>query len=159
MLFVTANTFFVRDRKPIIELAAKHRLPAIYEWPEQVEEGGLMAYGPASLTATYRRIAAKIDRILEGANPGELPVEQPSRLELVIILKTAKAIGPRDTATIAAARGPVNRMIRESCYGRATVDTMRPARARATCTCSSRCSRRAGNIARCRLPAAASSLA
>jgi putative tryptophan/tyrosine transport system substrate-binding protein len=92
-LFLMATTYFVRDRKPIIELAAKYRLPAIYEWPEQVEEGGLMSYGSASLTATYRRIAQKIGRILEGANPGELPVEQPSKLELVINLKTAKAMG------------------------------------------------------------------
>ena len=92
-LFLTANTYFVLDRKPIIELAAKYRLPAIYEWPEQVEEGGLMSYGPASLAATYRRIAEKIDKVLEGANPGDLPVEQSSKLELVINLKTAKAIG------------------------------------------------------------------
>ena len=92
-LFLAATTYFVRDRKPIIALAAKHRLPAIYEWPEQVEDGGLMSYGPTSLNAIYRRIAEKIDRILEGANPGELPVEQPSKLELVINLKTAKALG------------------------------------------------------------------
>ena len=88
-----ATTYFVRDRKPIIDLAAKHRLPAMYEWPEQVEDGGLMSYGPSSLTATYRRIAEKIDKILEGADPGNLPVEQPSKLELVINLKTAKALG------------------------------------------------------------------
>jgi len=92
-LFLTATTYFVRDRKPIIELAAKHRLPAMYEWPEQVEDGGLMSYGSSSLTATYRRIAEKIDKILEGADPGTLPVEQPSKLELVINLKTAKALG------------------------------------------------------------------
>jgi len=64
-LFLAATTYFVRDRKPIIALAAKHRLPAIYEWPEQVEDGGLMSYGPTSLNAIYRRIAEKIDRILE----------------------------------------------------------------------------------------------
>jgi ABC-type uncharacterized transport system substrate-binding protein len=92
-LFLTATTYFVRDRKPIIELAAKHRLPAIYEWPEQVEEGGLMSYGPPSLAAMYRRIAETMDRILEGADPGRLPVEQPSKLELTINLKTAKTIG------------------------------------------------------------------
>ena len=92
-LFVTATSYFVTDRKPIIELAAKYRLPAIYEWPEQAEDGGLMAYGPTSLIAIYRRIAAYVDRILKGAKAGDLPVEQPSKLELVINLKTAKAMG------------------------------------------------------------------
>ncbi len=75
-LFLTATTYFVRDRRPIIQLANKYRLPAIYEWPEQVEEGGLMSYGPSSLADAYRRIAAKIDKILVGANPGDLPVER-----------------------------------------------------------------------------------
>ena len=92
-LFVTATSYFVTDRKPIIELAAKHRLPAIYEWPEQVEDGGLMAYGPNSLIAMNRRIAFYVDRILKGAKAGDLPVEQPSKLELAINLKTAKAMG------------------------------------------------------------------
>jgi putative ABC transport system substrate-binding protein len=92
-LFVTATSYFVTDRKPIIELAAKYRLPAIYEWPEQVEDGGLMAYGPSSLTGIYRRIASYVDQILKGAKPGDLPVEQPSKLEFVINLKTAKALG------------------------------------------------------------------
>ena len=92
-LFVTATSYFVTDRKPIIELAAKYRLPAIYEWPEQAEDGGLMAYGPTSLIAIYRRIAAYVDRILKGAKAGDLPVEQPSKLELVINLKTVKAMG------------------------------------------------------------------
>jgi putative ABC transport system substrate-binding protein len=92
-LFVAASTFFVRDRMQIIDLANSQRLPAMYEWPEQVEDGGLMAYGPYSLTAIYRRIAACVDRILKGANPGDIPVEQPSKLDLVVNLKTAKAIG------------------------------------------------------------------
>jgi putative ABC transport system substrate-binding protein len=91
-LFVAATAYFFRDRKRIIELAAKHRLPAIYEWPEQVEDGGLMAYG-ASLSGLSRRIAAYVDRIFKGAKPGDLPVEQPSKFELVINLKTAKALG------------------------------------------------------------------
>jgi putative ABC transport system substrate-binding protein len=91
-LFVGATSYFMRDRKRIIELAAKHRLPAIYEWPEQVEDGGLMAYG-TSLSGLSRRIAAYIDRIFKGAKPGDLPVEQPTTFELVINLKTAKALG------------------------------------------------------------------
>jgi len=91
-LFVAGSTFFSRDRKRIIELAAKHRLPAIYEWPEQAEEGGLIAYG-TSLPEGYRRLAAYVDRILKGAKPGDLPIEQPAKFELVINLKTAKALG------------------------------------------------------------------
>jgi putative ABC transport system substrate-binding protein len=91
-LFVAGSTFFFRDRKQIIELAAKHRLPAIYEWPEQAEEGGLMAYG-SSLPEGYRRLAAYVDRVLKGAKPGDLPVEQPTNYELIINLKTAKALG------------------------------------------------------------------
>lgn len=92
-LFVTAATYFVRDRKPIIELARRYRLPAIYEWPEQVEQGGLMSYGQSSLAGAYRRIAEKIDKVLDGANPGDIPVEQPTTLHLVINVGTAKAIG------------------------------------------------------------------
>jgi putative tryptophan/tyrosine transport system substrate-binding protein len=91
-LFVAATTYFVRDRKRIIELAAKHRMPAIYEWPEQVEDGGLMSYG-SSLTGTTQRVAAYVDRIFKGGKPGDLPIEQPTKIELVINLKTAKALG------------------------------------------------------------------
>ena len=91
-LFVEASSYFMRDRAPIIALAAKHRLPAMYEWREQVEDGGLMAYG-SSLSGTTRRVAAYVDRIFKGAKPSELPVEQPSKLDLVINLKTAKALG------------------------------------------------------------------
>jgi putative ABC transport system substrate-binding protein len=91
-LFVAGSTFFFRDRKRIIELAAKHRLPAIYEWPEQARDGGLMAYG-TDLQEGYRRVASYIDRVLKGAKPGDLPVEQPTKFALVINLKTAKALG------------------------------------------------------------------
>jgi putative ABC transport system substrate-binding protein len=91
-LFVGATSRFVRDRQKIIELAASHRLPAIYEWPQQVKDGGLMSYG-ASDTATYQRVAVYVDRILKGATPSELPIEQPSKLLLVINLKTAKTLG------------------------------------------------------------------
>jgi putative tryptophan/tyrosine transport system substrate-binding protein len=91
-LFVAAHTYFFRDRKPIIDLAERHRLPAMYEWPAQVREGGLMAYG-ANLDAMYQRIAIYIDRIFKGAKPGDFPVELPAKLELAINLRTAKAIG------------------------------------------------------------------
>lgn len=91
-LFVMAETYFVRDRRPIIDLAIKYRLASIWEWPEQVEDGGLMAYG-TSLSARYQRIADYIDHIFKGANPGDLPVDQPTTFELAINLKTAKAIG------------------------------------------------------------------
>ena len=91
-LFVGAHTFFVRDRKRIIALAAKHRLPAMYEWPEQVEEGGLMSYG-SSLPGTTRRVAVYVDRLFKGARPADLPFEQPAEFQLVINLKTARALG------------------------------------------------------------------
>jgi putative ABC transport system substrate-binding protein len=91
-LFVAAHTYFMRDRQTIIQLAAKHRLAAIYEWPEQVEDGGLMSYG-ASLTETSRRVAAYVDRVFKGAVPADLPIEQPTSFQLVINLKTARALG------------------------------------------------------------------
>jgi len=92
LLFVASTTFFVRDRRQIIELANRYKLPAMYEWPDQVDDGGLIAFGP-SRAAIYARIAADVDRILKGAKAGDIPIEQPSKLELVINLKTAKAIG------------------------------------------------------------------
>ena len=98
-LFVGAHQSFMVHRMRIIDLAAKHRLPAIYEWPEQVEDGGLMAYG-TSFRAVTRRLAEYIDRIFKGTKPGDLPVEQPTKFELVINMKTAKALGlkiPRST--------------------------------------------------------------
>ena len=91
-LVVGAQSVFLRDRKKIIELAAKYRLPAIYEWPRQVQDGGLMSYG-ASDVATYREVASYIDRIFKGARPGDLPIWLPSKLNLVINLRTAKALG------------------------------------------------------------------
>jgi len=91
-LQVGATTYFVVARRQIIDLAAQHRLPAIYEWPEQVEDGGLMSYG-GSLMESYRRVAAYVDRIFKGARPAEMPVEQPTKFRLVINARTAKAIG------------------------------------------------------------------
>jgi len=91
-LFVGSYAQFYLDRRQIIELAAKHRLPAIYEWPEQGEDGGLMGYG-TSLIGLSRRAATYIDRIFRGATPGDLPIEQPTKFDLVINLKTARALG------------------------------------------------------------------
>jgi len=91
-LFVAAHTYFVRDRKRIIELAARHRLPAMYEWPEQVEAGGLMSYG-SSLPGTTRRVAVYVDRLFKGGWIADLPIEQPAEFQLAINLRTARALG------------------------------------------------------------------
>ncbi len=91
-LNVLASPILFAHRKTLIELAAQHRLPAVYQWREFVEEGGLMSYA-ASPADMYRRAAAYVDKILKGAKPGDLPVEQPMKFELVINLKTAKALG------------------------------------------------------------------
>jgi len=79
-------------RKEVAELAVKSRLPTIYRDREQVEAGGLLAYGP-NIPDLFRRAATYVDRILKGAKPADLPVQQPTRFELVINLKTAKALG------------------------------------------------------------------
>jgi len=91
-LFVLASPILNAGRDRIIRLAAKHRLPAIYEWPEHAEAGGMMAYG-SSLAGLSRRVAWYVERILKGTKPADLPVEQPTKFEFVINLKTAKQIG------------------------------------------------------------------
>ncbi|MBI3373144.1 MAG: ABC transporter substrate-binding protein [Betaproteobacteria bacterium] len=91
-LLVGIDTVPLANRKVIVELATKHRLPAIYAAREFVDAGGLMSYG-VSYPQLYYRAANYVARILKGAKPGDLPVEQPTRLELVINLKAAKALG------------------------------------------------------------------
>ena len=91
-LFVLGHPLLFPHRSRIPDLAAKHQLPAIYQWRVFVDAGGLMSYG-ANLADLWRRAATYIDKILRGAQPADLPVEQPSTFELIINLKTAKALG------------------------------------------------------------------
>jgi putative ABC transport system substrate-binding protein len=91
-LFVPADIIFVRHAEQMADLAARHRLPTMFGFREHVVTGGLMSYA-ASFTVMFRRAAAFTDKILKGAKPADLPVEQPTRFELVINLKTAKALG------------------------------------------------------------------
>jgi putative ABC transport system substrate-binding protein len=89
---VLATSLFFFNRRLVIERASELRLPAVYQWPEMAEEGGLIGYGPR-FTEVGRLLGRQLVKILRGANPGDIPVEQPSRFELVINLQTAKAIG------------------------------------------------------------------
>jgi putative ABC transport system substrate-binding protein len=91
-LLVGADPFFTNHRQQIVDLARQYRLPAIYEWRDFVEAGGLASYG-SSLADNHRKIGVYAGKILAGAKPADLPVMQPTRFELVINLKTAKALG------------------------------------------------------------------
>ena len=91
-LLVMTDPLTFSQRGQLTALAAKHRLPAMYALREFVDAGGLMAYGP-SFPDSYRRAATYVDKILKGAKPADLPVEQPTKFELVINLKTAKTLG------------------------------------------------------------------
>jgi putative ABC transport system substrate-binding protein len=91
-LIVILSPFVTLHSKRIVELALKHNLPGMYPTRQFAEEGGLMAYGPL-IADLYRRAATYVDKILKGARPADLPVEQPTKFELVINLKTAKQIG------------------------------------------------------------------
>jgi putative ABC transport system substrate-binding protein len=91
-VFVVSDAMFTAQRERIVDLAARQRLPGIFEWREFVEAGGLLSYGP-SQADMYRHLATYVDKILKGAKPADLPVEQPTKFELVINLKTAKTLG------------------------------------------------------------------
>src|SRR5438093_13625874 len=90
-VLVLGAPVLISQRKQIADLAVKNRLPAMYGQPEYVEEGGLMSYG-VSVVDLYRRAATYGDKILKGRKPADLPVAQPTKFELVINLKTAKAL-------------------------------------------------------------------
>jgi putative ABC transport system substrate-binding protein len=91
-VFPLSSPFFATERRRLADLAAKVRLPAFYEHRDYVDVGGFMSYGP-NFAEIFRRAAAYVDKILKGAKPADLPVEQPTKFELVINLKTAKALG------------------------------------------------------------------
>jgi len=91
-LYVGIDALTQANAKMIVDLAAEQKLPTVYIAREYVNVGGLLSYGP-SFPDLYRRAAGLIDKIFKGAKPGDLPVEQPTKLELIINLKTAKALG------------------------------------------------------------------
>jgi ABC-type uncharacterized transport system substrate-binding protein len=100
VLMIVTGAVLNSHRRQVADLAVKNRLPAVYGQPQYVEDGGLMCYAP-SYTDLFRRAATYVDKILKGAKPAELPVEQPTKFELVINLKAAKQIGPDDSAVCA----------------------------------------------------------
>ena len=91
-VIVLNETFFIQQRSQIADLAARNRLPSISAIREYAEVGGLMSYGP-NISDSFRRVATYVDKILKGAKPADIPVEQPTKIEFVINRKTAKALG------------------------------------------------------------------
>jgi putative tryptophan/tyrosine transport system substrate-binding protein len=100
-ILMVTDALTLLNRKRVFEFAAAHRLPAIYEFDFLVRDGGLMSYGP-DLDESFDRVAALVDRILKGANPAELPFEQPTLFRFVLNLKTAKSIGFEVPASLLA---------------------------------------------------------
>jgi putative tryptophan/tyrosine transport system substrate-binding protein len=91
-LVVIVDRLLLAHRRQIVEFAADNRLPAMYGYRDYVDAGGLMSYAPSNIDL-FRRAAVYVDKILKGVNPADLPVQQPAQFELIINLKTAKALG------------------------------------------------------------------
>jgi putative ABC transport system substrate-binding protein len=117
-LVVAADPLFTIGRRKLVALAARHKLPAMYQFREFADAGGLMSYG-TSLADAYRQAAVYAARILNGAKPGELPVQQASTFELVINLKTAMALGLTVPPTLLARADVIVEQFRARCHGTA----------------------------------------
>ena len=100
-LAVIADRFLLAHRKQIVDFAAVTRLPSMYPYREYVDAGGLMSYAPSNIEL-FRGAATYVDRILKGAKPGELPIQEPTKFELVLNLKTAKTLGLAVPPTVIA---------------------------------------------------------
>lgn len=113
-LFVLLSPLITLNSKRIVELALEQRLPGMYPTNQFAEEGGLMAYGPR-IGDMYRRAAAYVDKILKGAKPGDLPIEQPTKFELVVNLKAGEANRSDDSTERAGAGGPGDQVTARRC--------------------------------------------